>query len=179
MVKGKIIFVTGGARSGKSKWAQEHAESLSGPHFFLATAPVLDEEMARKIQRHQKERESFHWKTIEEGVYLTNVIKLCGTGTIIVDCLTLWVNNLIYQAGQTKQVLDEEQIAERARAVTDAVASFNGTCIFVTNETGLGLVPENPAARNFRDLAGRCNQVFAEASHEAWLLVSGISMRLK
>jgi len=176
---GKIILVTGGARSGKSKWAQHHAESLSGPHFFLATAPVLDEEMAERVRRHQKDREGFHWKSIEEQIDLGNAIKQCDSGTILIDCLTLWVNNLMYQAEQMKRVLNEDQIVESAKKVADAVKSFNGTCIFVTNETGFGLIPENPMARNFRDLAGRCNQVFAESASEAWLLISGISMKLK
>lgn len=176
----KIIFVTGGSRSGKSDYAQRLAESLEGPRAYLATCPVIDEEMAERCRKHQEARTRAAWDTIEEerniaGVLMNDLVH----NVILVDCLTLWVNNLIYEAELNGLVMTEEGIAEKCRFLIDACKKFKGTIIFVTNEVGMGVVPDSPLGRSFRDMAGRCNQLMAAASDEAVLVVSGIPLFLK
>ncbi len=176
----KIIFVTGGSRSGKSDYAQRLAESLEGPRAYLATCPVIDEEMAERCRKHQEARTRAAWDTIEEERDIAGVlINDRSHKVILVDCLTLWVNNLIYEAELNSQVMTEEGIAEKCRVLLDACKKFTGTIIFVTNEVGMGVVPDSTLGRSFRDMAGRCNQLIAAASDEAVLVVSGIPLFLK
>jgi adenosylcobinamide kinase / adenosylcobinamide-phosphate guanylyltransferase len=176
----KIIFVTGGSRSGKSSYAQKRAEALTGPRAYLATAPVLDEEMATRCRKHQEARSHAAWDTIEEERDLAGVVRAGRPHQVIlVDCLTLWVNNLFYEAEQNNRMMTEEEIAERCRMLLDACAAFPGTIIFVTNEVGMGIVPDNALGRAFRDVAGRCNQIIAGAADEVIFMVSGIPLYLK
>lgn len=174
----RIILVTGGSRSGKSDYAQRYAELLAGKKAYLATCPVIDEEMAARVKKHQEARAG-HWSTIEETVRLAAVINADGHDIVLVDCLTLWVNNLMYEAGQAGGKVTEEEISGLCRGVIDACNIHRGTIIFVTNEVGMGIVPDNPQARLFRDLAGRCNQVFASHADEVWFVVSGIPAKIK
>lgn len=176
----RIVLTTGGSRSGKSSHAQRTAESLGTRRVFLATSPVTDEEMRVRIQRHQEERRGRGWETIEEQLDLAGVIRQCrSSDVVLVDCLTLWVNNVMFEADKRGETLDEEQIERRAAELLDACRNHEGTVIFVTNEVGMGIVPENALSRRYRDLVGRCNQVVAAGADEVTLLTCGIPTTLK
>lgn len=175
----RIILVTGGSRSGKSDYAQKYAESLAGRKTYLATCPVIDPEMAARVKKHQEARAGAAWSTIEETVRLAEVIAEDASDIVLVDCLTLWVNNIMYEAGQAGRNATEEEISGLCRDIVAACRARAGTVIFVTNEVGMGIVPDNPEARKFRDLAGRCNQAVAAEADEVWFVVSGIPVKIK
>src|SRR5512145_183290 len=174
------ILVTGGSRSGKSSYAQKLAEALPGPRVYLATCPILDEEMAERCRKHQESRSPVAWETIEEETDIAGVLRTNRTHCVIlVDCLTLWVNNLMYRAEQAGRMMTEEDITGKCQTLLDACAVFSGTVIFVTNEVGMGIVPDNPLSRRFRDLAGRCNQLIAAQADDVIFMVSGLAWPLK
>ena len=176
----QIILVTGGSRSGKSAYSQKLAESMPGPRTFIATGLPIDDEMRERIRRHRDARRLRDWATIEEPVDLRGAISRDpGANVMIVDCLTLWINNLMYEAEKANVTLSENDIADRCQQVIEACGTCNGTVVFVTNEIGMGLVPENPVGRLYRDLVGRYNQIMAEASHRVIFLVSGQPLELK
>jgi len=176
----KIILVTGGSRSGKSTYAQRVAESFSGARTYIATCPVIDKEIEDRVRKHKEARQSASWQTIEEMIDLTGALqRSSGSGVILVDCLTLWVNNLMYEAEQKKKYLDEDAICTRCEDVLDVCRDIAGTVIFVANEVGMGIVPENPTSRLFRDLAGRCNQRIADHADTAIFMVSGLPVYIK
>ncbi len=175
----RIVLVTGGSRSGKSDYAQKYAESLAGTKAYVATCPVIDSETAERVKKHQEKRAGAAWSTIEENVNLAGVISGCGHDILLVDCLTLWVNNVMYEAGQAGSNVTEDDIALLCLDIIKACRGSAGTVIFVTNEVGMGIVPDNPEARKFRDLAGRCNQSIAEHADEAWFVVSGMPVKIK
>ena len=164
----ELIFVTGGARSGKSSFALEKALELGGDDVtFVATAERSDDEMVDRIARHQLERPTM-WRTIEapREVHLTDL----KSRVVLLDCLSLFVSNLLLDG------IEEETILERVRHTFD---SRTQTLIVVSNEVGMGLVPEYPLGRQFRDVLGRANQLVARASTQAFFLVAGIPLRLK
>ena len=133
-----------------------------------------------RVEKHRESRRASDWETIEETVDLAGAIRRARTyRVLLVDCLTLWVNNLLYEAEGRGEVFTEEATAVRCREVIDACGAFPGTIIFVTNELGMGIVPDNETARRFRDCAGRCNQMIAEAAGTVILVVSGIPLQLK
>ena len=176
----RLIFITGGCGSGKSAFAQRLAEKLAGPKVYLATAPCLDDEMARRIARHQADRAATGWRTVEETLDIAGALQRLDAGeTVLVDCLTLWINNLLFEEAKTQIKITEEMIAGISREIVAAGKSRPGTTIFVANEVGLGIVPDNELARRFRDLAGRCNQTIAAAADTAVFMVSGLPMMLK
>lgn len=175
-----LIFITGGCRSGKSAFAQRLAEGLPDPRIYLATCPVFDEETARRVARHQADRKATGWKTIEETLDIAGLLaRLPDQRTVLVDCLTLWINNLMYATEQQGAEITEDDIAGSCRDIIATCQKRAGTIIFVTNEVGMGIVPDNPPSRLFRDLAGRCNQVVAAAADVVILMVSGLPMYLK
>jgi adenosylcobinamide kinase / adenosylcobinamide-phosphate guanylyltransferase len=164
----ELIFVTGGARSGKSSFALEKAIELGGDDVtFVATAERSDDEMTDRIARHQLERPSA-WKTVEAP----REIKLSDlkSRVVLLDCLSLLVSNLLLDG------LEEETILERIRQILE---SRTQTLVIVSNEVGMGLVPEYPLGRQFRDVLGRANQLVARASTQAFFVVAGIPLRLK
>ena len=176
----RIILITGGSRSGKSAHAQCLAESLPGRRAFIATCPVIDDEMRERVSLHRAERRKSRWRTIEETLDLAGALRSAKPQRVVlVDCLTLWVNNLMYQAEQRGKTISESQIARHCREVLAACREHPGTVIFVTNEVGMGIVPENAISRRYRDLAGRTNQIIAAASHEVCLVVCGQSLEIK
>ena len=185
---GKIILITGGCRSGKSAHAQHTAESLAGRHVYLATCPVSDEEMRARIARHQQQRRRHDWETVEEQVDLAGAILRTGSGTgsendtgtiVLVDCLTLWVNNLMYEADRRGEHIEEDEVERLASQVLDVCKEHDPTVLFVTNEVGMGIVPDNALSRRYRDLVGRCNQVMAAGADEVRLVACGIPLILK
>ena len=175
-----IILITGGSRSGKSAYAQGLAEALPGPRAYVATCPVIDPEMERRVQKDREARSVSEWETIEEPVDLAGALsRAAACRVILVDCLTLWVNNLLYEAEGRGTVFTEEAAAARCREVIGACGEFPGTVIFVTNELGMGIIPDNEPARRFRDCAGRMNQLIAAAAGTVTLVVAGLPLLLK
>lgn len=176
----RIVLITGGSRSGKSGYAQQAAEALPGAHGFVATCPAVDEEMAERIRKHQERRDPNRWTTMEEPRDLARTIRGAdGFAVLLVDCVTLWVNNLMYEEEQHGRVLTEEDAERHCRDLLAACADFSGTVIFVTNEVSMGIVPDNPTARRYRDLVGRCNQILARAADEVILMVCGLPVIVK
>lgn len=175
-----IVLITGGCRSGKSAHAQKLAEEIAGRRIYIATCPVLDEEMRQRIERHVRQRTGRGWQTVEEQTRLAEAIASAkASEVVLVDCLTLWVNNLVYDAQQRGEQLSEEEVTVQCHAVLKACREHTGTIILVTNEVGMGIVPENALARRYRDLVGRCNQVMAAGADAVTLLACGIPLVLK
>jgi len=176
----RIILITGGGRSGKSGYAQEAAERLPGTRGFVATCPAIDEEMVERIRKHQEARDPSRWTTMEEPCDLAGIFRrAAGFDVLLVDCVTLWVNNLMYEEDRNGRILTEEDAARRCEEMLAAAADFNGTAFFVTNEVSMGIIPDNPTARRYRDLVGRCNQILARAADEVILMVCGLPVIIK
>ena len=176
----RVILVTGGCRSGKSAHAQKLGESLAGRHAYVATCPVIDDEIGVRVEEHRRQRADGGWETIEETVGLAEAIASAkGFDVLLVDCLTLWVNNIMYEAEQRGGEVTEEDITNRCGEVLSACGAREGTIVFVTNEVGMGIVPGNGEARRYRDLLGRCNQVIAGGADEVRLVSCGIPIILK
>ena len=171
----RLIFVTGGTRSGKSNFAQELAHSLKGRTVFIATAEALDEEMGKRIAIHQRERPS-GWDTVEEPRLLGQAVQKCaGTYDILlIDCLTLWISNLL-----TNHSLDEDEINREVQSLIESCKTESSTVIIVSNEVGMGIVPDNELSRVFRDVAGRLNQKLAAQADTVVLTVAGMPVVLK
>ena len=161
-----LILVGGGARSGKSRWALERARKRGGRLVYIATAEALDREMAERISRHRADRGG-DFETIEEPLDLARAICSAAGDAIVVDCLTLWLSNMMHA--------QRDGIAETIAAAAESQAEV----IAVTNEVGAGIVPENALAREFRDLAGSMNQRFAERAAEVYWMVFGQALRIK
>jgi adenosylcobinamide kinase/adenosylcobinamide-phosphate guanylyltransferase len=176
----RLIYISGGCRSGKSAYAQKLAEESGTKKTYLATCPVIDTEMDRRIAVHQQERINRNWQTLEEPLDLVSALQqLADSEVVLIDCLTLWVNNLMYQAGKSGKELSENDMSGLCSRVVSACRETGCTIIVVSNEVGMGLVPGDAVSRLYRDLIGRCNQQFAQAADEALFMVSGLPLRLK
>ncbi|MGK7345267.1 MAG: bifunctional adenosylcobinamide kinase/adenosylcobinamide-phosphate guanylyltransferase [Candidatus Nitrospinota bacterium M3_3B_026] len=177
---GGIILVTGGARSGKSAHALRIAERTPPPRAYVATCPPLDDEMEKRIEAHRRAREGLGYKTIEEWLDIPGALARAeGASAAVVDCLTLWVGNMMMNAEKEDAVFTEEEAARAAGEAARACRAAGFPVILVTNEVGMGVIPASEQARRFVDAAGRVNQVMAAAADEVWLVASGIPMRLK
>ncbi len=174
----RIVLVTGGSRSGKSAFAQRIAEAEPPPRLYIATSGrPQDAEMAERVRRHQAAR-GMGWRTAEVTEDLAGVLSSDRAHAVcLVDCLTLWVSNLLLAANGHE--FAEEDVVRHGQAVLNASADRSGLAVFVTNEVGMGIVPDTALGRRFRDLAGRCNQTIAAGADEVYLLVSGIPVRIK
>jgi adenosylcobinamide kinase / adenosylcobinamide-phosphate guanylyltransferase len=170
----KIYFITGGARSGKSAFAESVARGLAGRRAYIATAQALDAEMASRIERHRSSRGDA-WDTFEEPLAVAELLNRLSGGydIVLLDCLTLWLSNTIAHSD------GEKAVSDRSDELISAVRNFEGACIVVSNEVGLGIVPDNPLARMFRDLAGLLNQRVASVADEAYFTAAGIPIRMK
>jgi adenosylcobinamide kinase/adenosylcobinamide-phosphate guanylyltransferase len=176
----RIVLVTGGCRSGKSAYAEQLAQLLPPSRLYVATAPASDEEMQRRIDEHRRARQGRGWETIEEQLDLAGVFSANGHyNVLLVDCVTLWVNNLMYYADRDGRRVTEADVAEHCDGMLKAAGSCRGTVIFVSNEVGLGVVPENAEARRYRDLVGRANQLIAARADAVTLVCCGIPLPLK
>lgn len=165
------LLVLGGARSGKSRYAQARAESLTGDLVYVATAQALDDEMEDRIARHRADRGP-RWSTLDVPLDLPAAIdaEAAPGRVLLVDCLTLWTSNLLF---------DDRDLDAETAALAAAVAAANGPVILVANEVGLGIVPDNALARRFRDAAGRLNQAIAAMADEVQFVAAGLPLRLK
>lgn len=175
----QTIFVTGGACSGKSIFAEKRAREFGAPLGYLATAQALDAEMADRVRRH-RDRRGADWTTIEEPVHLSQALA-CSDGqyrVILVDCVTLWLSNLLFKYEDAGENI-EERIREDVQRLKSTLHGMVTPVILVSNEVGMGIVPENALARLFRDIAGSANQVLASTADEAHAVISGITLRLK
>jgi adenosylcobinamide kinase/adenosylcobinamide-phosphate guanylyltransferase len=175
-----LILITGGARSGKSDYALQRAESIDGPHAFIATCPVIDGEMDERIFRHKEERSTEIWQTIEQERDIVALLPGFEAGTIcLLDCLTLWINNLMYHSEQRGEIFSDTDLRYEVQSLLDAVEFFEGTLICVSNEVGMGVVPDNPQGRRYRDFVGRCNRMIAEKADQVILVSCGLPLFLK
>ena len=169
----EIILITGGARSGKSRYAEQRAVEMSGRRLYVATAEAKDEEMIQRIAEHRKRRGN-QWRTIEEHVELTQALlaQRGKTDCELVDCLTLWISNLLIRH-------DDRYASAKVQELIEKLPQLDFHLLFVTNEVGWGIVPDNPLARKFRDLAGWTNQSMAQAANEVILMVAGMPIIAK
>jgi adenosylcobinamide kinase/adenosylcobinamide-phosphate guanylyltransferase len=181
----KTILITGGARSGKSRFAQELALKSGKPVLFVATAEAGDEEMRKRIEEHQKKRPST-WNTLEVTTRVGNEIlkKVGGAQVVIVDCITLLLNNIFNQfADQTDEQIDaslvEKEVTGEINELIECLNRLDTSFIIVTNEVGMGLVPANKIGRLYRDLLGKANQLLAERADEVYLMVAGLPVKIK
>ncbi|MEE4120319.1 MAG: bifunctional adenosylcobinamide kinase/adenosylcobinamide-phosphate guanylyltransferase [Paracoccaceae bacterium] len=166
----KSILITGGARSGKSALAERLTLGLGQPAVYVATAEALDAEMAERIARHQARRGP-DWRTIAAPRALVAALDDSDGGPPrLVDCLTLWLSNLM---------LGEQDWRAEAQALAGALGRQRAPVVLVTNEVGAGLVPETPLGRAYRDAAGWTNQTVAAACDEVWLAVAGYPLKVK
>jgi adenosylcobinamide kinase/adenosylcobinamide-phosphate guanylyltransferase len=167
------VLIGGGARSGKSRFALDYAEQRYTRRAFLATAQALDDEMRARIARHRAERGN-GWITIEEPYDIASAIEANADefDVIVVDCLTLWLSNIMLDPGREtdKELANLERVLERDLAADVVV---------ITNEVGCGIVPDNPLGREYRDRAGEINQALARAAREVFWMVFGIPVTVK
>ena len=168
----KVILITGGQRSGKSRHAEELALSLSPNPVYMATAHVWDEEFQKRVRRHQ-ERRGPQWTNIEEEMYLSQH-DLTGR-VVVVDCITLWLTNFFFFEPDN----DVQRALDKAKAEFDQLTAQDATFIFVTNEIGSGGVSDNAVQRRFTDLQGWMNQYVAQQARQVILMVSGIPVSIK
>lgn len=167
---GSLTFVLGGARSGKSRHAERLIAAHPAPWLYLATAQALDGEMAERIAHHRARRDA-SWRTVEAPLDLAEALEAVPPGRpLLVDCLTLWLSNLML-AGRDVE-------AEAAR-LAGVLSRPRGPWVAVSNEVGLGIVPENALARRFRDEAGRLNQAVAASAGRVVLMVAGLPVAVK
>ncbi|MBT4513411.1 MAG: bifunctional adenosylcobinamide kinase/adenosylcobinamide-phosphate guanylyltransferase [Chloroflexi bacterium] len=186
-MENRCILVLGGARSGKSSYAQELAENISNNVLFVATAEAFDEDMRNRIENHRKERPD-SWKTLETPMDVASGIEenIGDSEVIILDCMTLLVSNLMLGKGRGFTETDEfdaDSVSGRVMTEMDGLVRFmansGATFIIVSNEVGLGLVPDNREGRTYRDILGRANQLVARHAHEVHFMVAGIPMKVK
>jgi adenosyl cobinamide kinase/adenosyl cobinamide phosphate guanylyltransferase len=167
-----LTLLLGGARSGKSTIAVRRAAASAAPVVFVATGEARDEEMAERIAQHRAARPAT-WQTVEAPAELADALRLApAASTVIVDCLSLWVSNLLEKG------LDDE-VLSAAGAAAALAAARPGLTLAVSNEVGMGIVPMHPLGRRYRDLLGRVNAVWADAADEAVLVVAGRQLGLE
>ena len=164
-----VTLVLGGARSGKSSFAEQLAESHALPRTYIATAEAFDDEMAVRIARHREARSGKGWQTIDAQLNPAAALR-AARGLVLIDCITVWLGNLMHH---------ERPIAQAVEDLCSALADSDSRVILVSNEVGLSIVPENAMARRFRDEQGLANQRLAAAADEVFLVTAGIPMRIK
>ncbi|MGC7871111.1 bifunctional adenosylcobinamide kinase/adenosylcobinamide-phosphate guanylyltransferase [Desulfosporosinus sp. SYSU MS00001] len=192
----QFTLITGGSRSGKSSFAEllaAHTAYPNRPVIYIATAQILDEEMAHRVKKHQQQRPAT-WQLIEEPLNIPDTLrKLKETnGVILLDCVTLWLTNLLLseteknaQASQSAHItrtiyeMIEPKILSLVQEVGLLAQKIQPSVIFVTNEVGQGIVPENPLSRAYRDLAGRSNQILAQSADNVYWVTAGLPVEIK
>ena len=183
----KCILILGGARSGKSRFAQQLAQQLGKRVLFVATGEPLDEEMSLRIKEHQESRPQ-NWRLLEAGVKVGEQIteQIDDAEVVIIDCLTLLISNVLTGVG--KESLENEQrdyasidkrVVAEIEGLTRCINNTNATFIIVSNEVGMGLVPSYRLGRTYRDLLGKANQLLAQQADNVYLMIAGIPWQLK
>lgn len=181
---GKLIVVTGGARSGKSTFAENLIRDQYDSVLYIATAIPYDDEMVERIKKHRKQRPN-EWTTYEGYKDLGSVCEECSLDAILLDCITIMTTNLMFDYMGDKDIADcdtqllEESIEIQINQLIEGARKYSGSTVLVTNEVGSGLVPESKLSRIFRDIAGRVNQRIASKADEVYLVVSGIPIKIK
>lgn len=184
-----LVLVTGGARSGKSRYAESILRELEGDKLYIATAIPFDDEMKERIKKHQSVRPD-DWTTYEGYTNLDQVIQEKGANSsaILLDCVTLWITNLLFDllGDQEMDSFSQGEIDEIERHIQEVFERFveeahkiQGTVVLVTNEIGLGIVPESKLSRVFRDLQGRMNQLLGKAADRVILVICGCPLQIK
>ena len=174
-----LILITGGARSGKSGYAERRAAELGGDAVTcIATAEALDDEMARRIARHRAERPAA-WRTAESPRGAGGEVRAAATPTVLVDCMTVLASNALLTAESQGEEAAVAAVLAEAEALRDAALAHRGTVFVVTNEVGMGVHPPTSLGRWYRDALGRANALLAAAADEVVLLVSGIPLRIR
>ena len=164
------ILVTGGARSGKSSFAEKRTKQLGSSLIYIATSEVIDSEMKKRVEEHQARRGS-EWQTLHAPINLTEaLIETDGKGPCLVDCVTFWLNNLIFH---------DEDIDAATKELITVLNERSDPVVLVTNEVGSGIIPENALARRFCDEAGRLNQTISQIADEVYVSISGIPLQIK
>lgn len=178
---GKIILVTGGARSGKSTFAENYVKDLNTSKAYIATAQIFDEEMRQRIDIH-KQRRANEWHTIESPFNAEEAINACHNyPAVLFDCITIYMSNIIClpEANDMEPAQIQSKILQSIDKLITAAQKHPGSIVFVTNEVGAGIVPENKLARLYRDIAGICNQHLAQNADEVYFVISGIPLKIK
>jgi adenosylcobinamide kinase/adenosylcobinamide-phosphate guanylyltransferase len=165
----RVTLVLGGARSGKSRFAEGLARGVDGPRTYLATAEAFDEEMRQRITKHREQRAGDGWATVEAPLDPASVIAR-AQGLVLLDCVTVWLGNLMHH---------ERDIPAAVGDLAGALRQTAARIIVVSNEVGLSIVPENAMARRFRDEQGFANQRLAEAADEVYFIAAGLPLKLK
>lgn len=182
-----IVTVTGGARSGKSSFAEKWCMKHSGSAVYIATAQAFDEEMKQRILLHkeQREQEDYPWQTIEEPLHLVELLSDyandANPAVILIDCMTLWLSNVLLAASakeESPQAI-HAYISGEIDSLVAAVGTYPGIIVIVTNEVGSGIVPEYHLGRLYRDFAGILNRKLAAISDQVFLVTAGIPIELK
>ncbi len=179
--KGKLIFILGGTRSGKSIFAERLAKDLNNEVVYIATFPENgDEEMVERIKEHKKMRPK-EWKTLEiekAGDIIQNVGKT-KKSVIIIECLTILVSNLLFKSHEKYIIETEESVTNKIDELIASIKNSDNTTIIVSNEVGQGVVPMNKLARKYRDILGKVNQLMAKNADEFYAMFAGIPVEIK
>ena len=172
----KLILILGGVRSGKSRYAQQLASDAGKRVLFLATAEAGDDEMKQRIAKHKSSRPQT-WRTIEESIDISSALRseAANTDVVIIDCITVWLSNLLLREGGTT----EDEVMAYIERLVDVYNKGNATYIIVSGEVGMGIVPEHPMGRIFRDYLGLANQRLAGKADRVVLMVAGIPVDVK
>ena len=165
----RVTLVLGGARSGKSRFAEGLAAGSDASRTYVATAEPFDDEMRLRIARHRVQRAGDGWHTLEAPLDPASVIR-AATGFVLLDCVTVWLGNLMHH---------ERDIGAAVMDLCDALGQGAGRVVLVSNEVGLSIVPENAMARRFRDEQGLANQRLAERADEVYFIAAGLPLKLK
>ncbi|MBI5653670.1 MAG: bifunctional adenosylcobinamide kinase/adenosylcobinamide-phosphate guanylyltransferase [Chloroflexi bacterium] len=171
----QLVLILGGARSGKSRYAQDLAPKLGSRVAYLATAEARDDEMQSRIANHRAERPA-DWQTLEAAQNVGASLARVQADVVILDCLTLLVTNVMLAAGESDQ---QSRVNDEVVKLIAAYRAGNFSLVIVSNEVGLGIVPENPLARAYRDLLGAANQQIARVADSVLWMVAGLPMRVK
>ena len=184
---GRLILVTGGARSGKSSFAEEAVKSFGDNVVYIATSIPFDDEMKHRVKKHKEQRPSF-WETIEAYKDLNRHLdgRLDSKSAVMLDCITVMATNLMFEKCPDFERIStddaigvEDYVNLQIQILIDTVKSSSVPFVIVTNEIGMGIVPEHKSSRVFRDIAGRANQMLAKAADDVYFCVSGIPMKIK